>query len=83
MPDLLRKFKEHPAEVGMSYREHLIFAVKLSQQNFKAAFASLIHAFLPFIFKTTTSRIVYKQYEILKDRITLDSSEETYNSVKK
>jgi hypothetical protein len=69
MANIFRKFKEHPAEVGMSYGQHLRFALKLARYNFKAAFASVIHAFLPFFLKKTTSSTISKQYVILKDRI--------------
>lgn len=73
MPDLLRKFKEHPAEVGMTYREHFRFAIKLAGYSFKAALASVIHAFLPFLLKKTASTTIQKQYNSVKDRLPSDS----------
>lgn len=73
MPDLLRKFKEHPAEVGMTYREHFWFAIKLAGYSFKAALASVIHAFLPFLLKKTASTTIHKQYNSVKDRLPADS----------
>jgi hypothetical protein len=68
MSDLFRKFKEHPADVGMTYREHFRFAMKLAGANFKAAFASVIHACFPFLLKRTTSATIFKQYNLLSDR---------------
>jgi len=69
MPDLLRKFKEHPAEVGMTYRSHFRFALKLAGYSFKAALASVVHAFLPFLLKKTASTTILKQYNHVKDRL--------------
>lgn len=69
MPDFLRKFKEHPAEVGMTYWEHFWFAMKLASYSFKAALASVVHAFLPFLLKKTASETIFKQYDRVKDRL--------------
>ncbi|HPT03466.1 MAG TPA: DUF6356 family protein [Bacteroidales bacterium] len=76
MPDMLRKFKEHPAEAGMTYGEHFWFAIKLAGYSFKAALASVIHAFLPFLLKKTASTTIFEQYARVKDRLAVDFRKE-------
>lgn len=49
----MRIFKEHPASVGETYTEHMGSALSFSGAMIKAGFCCLIHAFLPFLFKTT------------------------------
>jgi len=66
-------FVKHPLEVGMSYNEHRRFALMLARRTFAASSASLVHAFFPFFFTTTTSRTVIELYEILKFRIKQDN----------
>ncbi len=58
-----RLFTEHPASVNESYLEHMVFAAKFSGTLFAAAFAALIHAFLPFLFDKTASTIVARLYD--------------------
>jgi hypothetical protein len=59
---LARLFKEHPASVNETYFEHMAFAAKFSFTLFAAAFAALVHAFLPFLFDKTASKIVARLY---------------------
>jgi hypothetical protein len=68
------KFKQHPVEVGITYDQHRRFALMLARRTFAASVASVIHAFFPFFFATTTSKTVVELYEILKDRIKEDSN---------
>lgn len=37
----------HPARVCMTYLEHWMFAMRLAAHFFKAAVASVVHAFIP------------------------------------
>lgn len=57
---LLRAFTEHPSSVGESYWQHLAFALGVSVTLLLAALAALVHAVLPFLFKTTASRLIAK-----------------------
>ena len=55
---LLRAFTEHPASVGESYWQHLAFALGFAVKLLLAGLAALVHAVLPFLFKTTASRLI-------------------------
>ncbi len=59
---LMKLMTSHPASVGESYAEHMWFATRFSLMLFAAAGAALIHAFLPFLFEKTASRIVDDLY---------------------
>ncbi len=48
-----RAFTEHPASVGETYFQHMGMALGFGARMVGAGFACLIHAFLPFLFKTT------------------------------
>jgi len=65
---LARLFTSHPAAVGESYFGHMAFAAWFSSRLFLAAGAALIHAFLPFMFDSTASRIVRELYERTHNR---------------
>jgi hypothetical protein len=66
--NFVNPFTKHPTEVGMTYIEHTRFALMLSGSTFLMALASLIHAFLPFLFVTYTSRNINRLHEILVTR---------------
>ena len=51
-------FTGHPATVNETYFGHMAFASWFASRLFLAAFAALVHAFLPFLFETTASSIV-------------------------
>jgi len=59
----MNKFKKHPNEVGMSYIQHLFFALNLSSELFISAVCSFIHAFFPFYFTTYSSDKIRKLNE--------------------
>lgn len=61
-------FLKHPAEVGMSYTEHALFALSLAKNTLLATLASLVHAFFPFLFVTYTSKKINQLHELLKNR---------------
>ena len=59
-------FTQHPKSINESYLDHLKAALCFSGNLFIAAVASLIHAFLPFLFVDTASNKVYKIVEFMK-----------------
>jgi hypothetical protein len=62
-------FTRHLHEVGLSYWQHFFFALMLARKTFGAAMASLVHAFLPFLFETYTSRTIDEVHNICADRL--------------
>ena len=68
-------FTEHPNSAGESYPEHRRVAASVSRQLFGAAFAALVHAFLPMFHKTTASDRIHCLHQCIeqghRDRITL------------
>ena len=56
-------FTRHPASVGESYFGHMTFAAWFASRLFAAGGAALVHAFLPFLFETTASRIIRELHE--------------------
>ena len=65
---LARLFTHHPASIDETYLGHLAFAAWFASRLFAAGFAALIHAFLPFLFETTASRIVRELAERTQNR---------------
>ena len=61
-------FLTHPRSVDESYVEHMAFAGRFSAKLFLAAGAALVHAFLPFLFEKTASRMIAEMYERTKNR---------------
>ncbi|WP_187969104.1 DUF6356 family protein [Aquibium microcysteis] len=61
-------FTAHPATVGESYLGHLGFAAWFASRLFLAGGAALVHAFLPFFFETTASRIVRELHQRIDKR---------------
>lgn len=55
-------FTAHPQSVDENYFEHMAFAGKFSGKLFLAAGAALAHAFLPFLFEKTASRMIADMY---------------------
>jgi hypothetical protein len=55
---IARLFREHPASLGETYREHMATALSFAGPLAVAALAALVHAFLPFLFKTKASLTV-------------------------
>jgi len=55
---MLRLFTEHPASVGETYFEHLIFAWRTGFLMFAGGCACLVHGLLPFLCTTTGSRTI-------------------------
>ena len=65
---LARIFTDHPASVDETYLGHMAFAGWFASRLFMAGFAALIHAFLPFLFETTASKIIRELYERTHNR---------------
>lgn len=65
---LAKLFLDHPAAVNETYFGHMMFAGWFASKLFMAGFAALIHAFLPFLFETTASRIIRELYERTHNR---------------
>lgn len=61
-------FLDHPAKVEESYGEHAVFAFGFSMKLFGAAFAALVHAFVPALFEKTASKIIKTLYERTHNR---------------
>jgi len=55
---MLRAFTEHPATVGETYLEHLLFAGMFGCRMLAGGAACCIHAVIPFLFTSTGSRTV-------------------------
>jgi hypothetical protein len=69
-------FTDHPAIVGETYFGHMAFAAWFASRLCMAAGAALVHAFLPFLFETTASRIVRELYERTSKRAAVPASGE-------
>ena len=73
---LINKLQEHPNEVGETYWEHFGHAFFFSTRLFFAASVCLVHAILPFCFKTTGSSVVKRLYSsMVTNRIDLSSKD--------
>lgn len=65
---IARLFTAHPETVGESYLGHMAFAAWFASRLGLAAGAAIVHAFLPFLFETTASRIVRELAERTQNR---------------
>ena len=55
---LKRLFTEHPATVDETYGEHFVAANGFAWRLLLASLACFVHAFLPFLFEKTGSRVI-------------------------
>jgi hypothetical protein len=62
-----RLFLDHPASVGESFGEHFGVASSFGLTMIAAGLASLVHAFVPALFKTTGSRTVARLHQRIVD----------------
>lgn len=51
-------FQRHPATVGESYAQHMLFAGRFGVLMLAAGGAALVHAVLPFVFEKTAGNIL-------------------------
>jgi len=65
---IAKLFTDHPASVDETYFGHMAFAAWFASRLLLAAGAAIVHAFLPFLFETTASRIVRELYERTHNR---------------
>lgn len=56
-------FNDHPASVGETYTEHMRMALGFAATLAGAALATLVHAFLPFLFVRTGSRRITELHD--------------------
>ncbi len=61
-------FTKHPRDVRMSYLQHTCFALMLARRTLSCVFASLIHAFFPFLFVTYTITTIRELHTIFEER---------------
>ena len=54
---VFKLFTAHPHEVGETYLEHGLFACRYGLKMAAGGLAACVHGILPFLFKTTGSRI--------------------------
>lgn len=71
----VRSFREHPKRVGQTYLQHFTFASSFSVKLFGASVAALVHAIVPALFETTTSRSIGKLHAKMHKQITHDQSD--------
>ncbi len=62
-------FTKHPHSVDESYFTHMAHSLSYSAKFVLLAFMTFVHAFFPFIFESTSSRLVKKINEHLDDRL--------------
>src|SRR5690606_29908844 len=58
-------FRDHPAEVGGSYSEHLAAATGFGAKMVAGGLACMVHAVIPGLFVTTGSGTVRRLYEAM------------------
>jgi hypothetical protein len=54
----IQAFTRHPAAVGETYGEHLVFASGIGSRLLLAGAACLLHGIFPFLFERTGSRTI-------------------------
>ncbi len=62
-------FAKHPNEVGMSYFQHLCFALMLARKMLLAMVASIVHSVFPFLFTTYTSSTIKELHTLFSTRL--------------
>lgn len=60
-------FTAHPRSVGETYLEHGLFACRYGVKMTAGGVAAVVHAFLPFLFQTTGSRITRELHATLEE----------------
>ena len=54
---------QHPKSVGMSYLKHMLFALGLAASGGWVWGVSIVHAFLPFLFKESASKEIESMHQ--------------------
>ena len=60
-------FTAHPHDVGETYGEHAVFAMRYGAKMTLGGIAALAHGLFPFLFRTTASRITDELAQMLND----------------
>ena len=58
LQNFIRQFRTHPASVGESYTEHLMFATRFALTLFMLGGAAFVHALIPPLFEKTASNAI-------------------------
>jgi|TARA_B110000503_G_C6974877_1_gene340718 hypothetical protein len=61
-------FLDHPASVDETYLQHMRFAFTFAFWLGVAAFAALVHAFIPALCETTAGRILRRLHAKIENR---------------
>lgn len=61
--NVLELFNKHPNEVGETYFEHLGMALSFAGRMLIATLVCATHAFLPFMFEKTGSKMIAELYQ--------------------
>ena len=72
-----RLFLDHPASVGETYVEHFAVASRFGAAMVAGGLAGIVHAVLPFAFKTTGSRTVIRLNKQIVDKRAAVMADET------
>ena len=73
---MMHLFQEHPAKVGESYFEHMVFAFGFSWRLLRAGLAAFIHGLVPACCETTaSSEVLAMSSEIQARRALLNRGE--------
>lgn len=81
MTMLKRMFHDHPAKVGESYFEHMIFAFGFSARLFRAALAAFVHGVVPALHETTASSEVLDMNDEIRARRALLARERCASTI--
>ena len=61
-------FLQHPENVGMTYKEHMLFSFHLSTLFFKAGIKSIVHGIFPEIYITSSTDTSKELIHLLNHR---------------
>ncbi len=56
--NVVRASREHPLSIGQTYLQHFKFSACMSIKLLQAAVTAMVHAFIPGVFQTNTSRAI-------------------------
>jgi Family of unknown function (DUF6356) len=60
-------FTAHPSSVGESYLQHGVFACRYGAKMTAGGIAAFVHGILPFLFRTTGSRVTRELAALLDE----------------
>jgi hypothetical protein len=65
---ILKLFTEHPEDVGETYLEHMLNALRFALVLLCLTLAGIVHSIFPFFFEKTVSEGIKDLNRILEDR---------------